>query len=350
MKKSKDRMQLSPDEVKILHNIEKLTSPTTLVSDNGNVLLDHMCFVDTGTPRIAWGMKKTSNNEIVIDAKITNDGERSRTFAILRDYIAMLRTTDSTVSMGDVKITWNTKGEKFVQLHLPANEMSKLLKFYDEETIKITKPLIASELDLTPDHVSQKVQQHLIKVRDARREEKSADIESESVSVNSPVSYSRRKSSDGSDQLSRLSPGSRHSSGFFGHSPSLSLSPAASTVGYDSNSEYDTRSNVSSPISSIDRSEPELSDLEYDDVVGNLTSSMSGSELVELNVMPSKASKNNSIDTEATKLREESTGDVNEMRRSRASTILKERNVEELVIGLVDTASIPPTRNRSGWS
>lgn len=154
----KGRMQLSPQEVDLLQNLERLCSKTTRVSKSGQCLLKHLQVFDPEKNRVEWEMKK-EGEQIILKAKVAPK-QKAKLIEMLQKY-----QKEFEHNIGDLNISGT--GELTIKCSI--DKLDALCELFKEDNIKQFKAEQAPELDATPTHLKER-----IKAADAARASPSA--------------------------------------------------------------------------------------------------------------------------------------------------------------------------------
>jgi len=185
-KKLKHRMPLGPDAVDLLHNMEKLTSKTSIASENGTVLLKHMR-VDNPKNRVKWHMKIATNGSVSLECSASPKRTKELQ-TILHEYMNQARTqieierkklksnqqdlspdeflkqakilADKEQNLSDFKVDIGTTYTGRVYIKCSEKHLAELCEIFQEDRIKQLKPKVALTLDVTPDAVKEKLPQY----------------------------------------------------------------------------------------------------------------------------------------------------------------------------------------------
>jgi hypothetical protein len=141
------RMQLSPDEVDLLQNLERLSSKTTQVSKDGKVLLNHLQVADPKHGRVEWNMTK-ADGRMVLTTSPSSEQEAEKLIKILKDY----QEKDYQEDKKNIETTFyinKKQGKPIVTFEAPETNISELLEAFSENNIRDFKSKKAPDLDVT---------------------------------------------------------------------------------------------------------------------------------------------------------------------------------------------------------
>ena len=151
-------MQLSPDEVDLLQNLERLSSKTTQASKDGKVLLKHLQVADPKHGRVEWNMTKANGN-MILTTSLSSDQEATKLIKLLKDY------QNNNSSVETTFYVTKKQGKSIVTFEAPEAGASKLLAAFSEENIKNFKSKKEHDLGVTPQELKGKTRKLDIETR-----------------------------------------------------------------------------------------------------------------------------------------------------------------------------------------
>ena len=141
----KERMQLNSQEVDLLDNLEKLTSKTSLLSNDGSVILNHLRILPDQQSRlplrvfgirlepnrVRWSMEKTEESVKLSSAKMSAK-KAQKIMTILKAYLAENPALNEYITMNLEKD--KKAGINFI-LKCPQAQFAKVLAIFREESV-----------------------------------------------------------------------------------------------------------------------------------------------------------------------------------------------------------------------
>lgn len=233
------KMQLSPLEIELISNLEKLTSATSLTSQNGQVILSHLRIIPNRKEKVSWRIAMDQYLNLYLEASIAGRAG-GNAYQILFEYLSKNNKRD------DIELIY--QGNK-IQIILPTEPaqmnaaMEHLAEILNEKNIikfKEEKKLIKTEL-------LQQHPEHLKLLESGRREEvakhKDLDEKKEELEEDSEEEEKEKEESIHAEKIYSYSTGT-----FFSHRKEKSISESESSNEYRDVSVFFTPREVSNII------------------------------------------------------------------------------------------------------